>query len=127
MPCRRNQLRSGSAQSADDDVFCRSSALRSALAVLVRVAGLGSMSAFSAVPFGSGVLAIVRRFWKRECKDESEIDPVRNDFQRRHNTVVPLSVFGGLLFVGYCFSRVRAKRGGTSDVQTLFRTKQHLN
>ncbi len=37
--------------------------------------------------------------------------------------MVPVSIVGGLLLVGYCISRVRAKRGAKPDVQTLFGTK----
>jgi len=37
--------------------------------------------------------------------------------------MVPLSLVGGLLLVGYCISRVRAKRAVKPDVQTLFGTK----
>jgi hypothetical protein len=37
--------------------------------------------------------------------------------------MVPLSVVGGLLLVGYCISRLRAQRGAKPDVQTLFGKK----
>ena len=37
--------------------------------------------------------------------------------------MVPLSVFSGLVLVGYCISRVRAKRSTKPDVQTLFGKK----
>jgi hypothetical protein len=36
---------------------------------------------------------------------------------------VPLSVLGGLFAVGYCISRLKGKRGGKADVQTLFGVK----
>ena len=54
-----------------------------------------------------------------------EYDPARTDSQRRDSMVVPLTVFGGLLFVD--FSPVRTKRGGKPDVQILFGKKWHLN
>ena len=37
--------------------------------------------------------------------------------------MVPLSIVGGLLLVGYGVSRMRAKRGRKPEVQTLFGTK----
>jgi hypothetical protein len=37
--------------------------------------------------------------------------------------MVPLSLVGGLLFAGYCISRVRTKRGQKPEVQTLFGKK----
>jgi len=40
---RRTSLRSVSAESANDDVFCRSLAWRSAVAALLRLAGLASI------------------------------------------------------------------------------------
>jgi hypothetical protein len=36
---------------------------------------------------------------------------------------VPISVLGGLIAVGYCISRLKGKRGGKADVQTLFGVK----
>jgi hypothetical protein len=36
---------------------------------------------------------------------------------------VPLSVLGGLFALGYCISRLKGKRGGKGEVQTLFSVK----
>jgi hypothetical protein len=54
---------------------------------------------------------------------KSEFDPARIDYPKETHSMVPLSLVGGLLLVGYGISRIRAKRGAKPGVQTLFGTK----
>jgi hypothetical protein len=43
--------------------------------------------------------------------------------ERRFQMVFAGSIIGGLLILGYCFSRVKAKREAKKSIQTLFDTK----
>jgi hypothetical protein len=41
-----------------------------------------------------------------------------------HNMAFPLSIVGGLLLVGYVFSRMNARQGSKRNIQTILDTKK---